>query len=438
VKRIVTLVTGVSVAAGVAFYPAAAQYFNNLSLRKEISSYVRTVGGEYRQGPRNDELLAAAAAYNQRLGANLMRLTNEIQDTEYQSMLRVPGTARSDIMGYLEIPSISLRIPIFHGTTDDVLARGAGHLYGTSLPVGGPGTHSALSAHNGMPHAELFTGLPRVQVGDYFSIYVAGELLWYQVVRTDEVMPTDLNAINPEEGRDLVTLITCVPIGINDRRLLVTGERSGPPPAEVLAGFAPSWGFMMPWWAVWLVGVSGSTYLVGRFVVFRKDYAKALAAVSDGIADPSVEPTPSVGANETTDVATPSVEPVETTELATTLTTPAALAAQFCDPNFSLAPAPSVVGSVEPSRAPVETTVETPAQNSIAAIDPAILSILVADPVLVALDEFIPAPTRYGRHSRIAKPEVEMVSNVSPSVPDGNGGMLLSRKALRAAKEREL
>jgi len=274
VKRIVTLVSGISLAAGVGLYPSAAQYFSNLALRREINAYVAEVSSPS-AAERNNELLIAAREYNQRLTEGTLRLTNEVEDSYYQSLLKVEDSAASLLMGYLEVPAISLRLPFYHGTTDEVLEFGAGHIYGTSLPIGGAGTHAALSAHNGMPGATLFTKLPRVTIGDYFSLYVADQTLWYQVIRIEEVSPEALDAIVPEGDADLVTLVTCVPIGVNNRRLLVTGERSGPPPQEALAGLG-GYGAMMPWWAVYFIGTVGGTYLLGRFAFFRKDYAKAL------------------------------------------------------------------------------------------------------------------------------------------------------------------
>lgn len=296
-KRIVTLVAGISLAAAVGLYPSAAQYFTNMSLRREINSYVAQVANPV-AAERNNELLTAAREYNRRLNEGTLRLTDEVTDTYYRSLLQADSSASSLLMGYLEVPAINLRLPFYHGTTDEVLQFGAGHIYGSSLPVGGPGTHAALSAHNGMPGVTLFTKLPKVEIGDYFSIYVADQTIWYQVFRIDEVSPEALDAIVPEGDSDLVTLVTCVPVGVNNRRLLVTGQRSGPPPQEALAGFG-GWGAMVPWWAIYFVGTVGSTYLLGRFALFRKDYATALvepavagASASDAAAVAQVETSP--------------------------------------------------------------------------------------------------------------------------------------------------
>ncbi len=151
-------------------------------------------------------------------------------------------------MARIVIPAIEVDLPIYHGTSETVLNKGVGHLFGTALPVGGAGTRSTLTAHSGLADAVLFTFLERLKPGDVFHIEVYGERLSYRVFEIKQVEPHDTQTIAPVPGRDLVTLVTCTPIGINSHRLIVTGERIAtivdedhPVPAEIdLPGF-PSW-----------------------------------------------------------------------------------------------------------------------------------------------------------------------------------------------------
>lgn len=131
----------------------------------------------------------------------------------------------SGIMGYIEIPRISVRLPIYHGTTEEVLQHGIGHLGGTSLPVGGEGTHAVFSGHRGLPSALLFSDLDQMQLGDHFSLRILGEQLLYEVDQILVVEPDEVKDLYPVEGEDLVTLVTCTPYGVNTHRLLVRGHR---------------------------------------------------------------------------------------------------------------------------------------------------------------------------------------------------------------------
>ena len=129
------------------------------------------------------------------------------------------------MMGYVDIPSIGVSLPIYHYTTDEVLAKGVGHLYGASLPVGGENTHSVITGHRGLPSSKLFTDLDKVKVGDTFSLYVLGEELDYQVDEIDIVLPDEISSLSIVPGEDLVTLVTCTPYGVNTHRLLLRGHR---------------------------------------------------------------------------------------------------------------------------------------------------------------------------------------------------------------------
>lgn len=141
---------------------------------------------------------------------------------DYESQLNVTQTG---MMGHLQIPEIDVKLPIYHGTSDEVLATSIGHLEGTSLPVGGENSHAVLTGHCGLPNAELFTRLDELKMNDEFFLQVCNQTMAYQVVEIQVVEPEQVDAIVIEDGRDLVSLITCTPYGINTHRLIVTGER---------------------------------------------------------------------------------------------------------------------------------------------------------------------------------------------------------------------
>ncbi|GAB2477544.1 class C sortase [Xylanimonas ulmi] len=169
-------------------------------------------------------------------------------DLNYWELLKSPPT---NSLARLRIASIDVDLPVYHGTSDDVLVKGLGHLQGTSLPVCGEGTRAVLTGHRGLASATLFTNLDKVEPGDRFTIEVVGRVLTYEVVEIKVIDPDETEEIRPVIGRDLVTLVTCTPLGINTQRILVTGERVLPtPPADVAsAGARPEIpGF--PWWVI--------------------------------------------------------------------------------------------------------------------------------------------------------------------------------------------
>ena len=168
-------------------------------------------------------ILNSAADYNESLTlrSNPYLLT-EIQAGRYEQELNVSGDG---IMGYIEIPCIQVQLPLYHGTSDTVLQVAIGHLDWTSLPVGGESTHCVVSGHRGLPSARLFTDLDKVAVGDTFLLHVLGEVLTYEVDQIKIVEPHVTEDLMIEEGKDLVTLVTCTPYGINSHRLLVRGHR---------------------------------------------------------------------------------------------------------------------------------------------------------------------------------------------------------------------
>ena len=219
---VLVLITGL----GVLVYPFVSNMLHDRKQDEIITEYDEKM--ENLDQEERDAMLAEAREYNESLLGNVV-LTDpfdpaamEKQNEEYDSLLNIDGNG---VMAYLEIPRIDLYEAVCHGTSDEVLARGIGHLMNTSLPVGGEGTHAVLSGHTGLPEAELFTNLEQVEKGDIFYIHVLGETLAYEVDQIKVVEPSDTSDLLIEQGKDYVTLVTCTPYGINSHRLLVRGCR---------------------------------------------------------------------------------------------------------------------------------------------------------------------------------------------------------------------
>lgn len=202
-------------------YPSLSDYWNSFHQSQAIASYVERV--EELDDGAYEAMWSEAVKYNEKLAENQIsyHLTEEGQEW-YNSLLDVSA---SGIMGYIEIPSISCNLPIYHGTADTVLQIAIGHLEWTSLPVGGKSTHCVISGHRGLPSARLFTDLDRLVVGDIFMMRVLDEMLTYQVDQIKIVLPEELDFLKIQEGEDYCTLVTCTPYGINSHRLLVRGHR---------------------------------------------------------------------------------------------------------------------------------------------------------------------------------------------------------------------
>jgi len=202
-------------------YPAVSDYWNSLHQSRAIAGYVEEVQNMDEQ--RYAHIVDAASAYNQEIAkTGNTFLLNEEQREAYNKQLNISGNG---IMGYLDIPEISCYVPLYHGTSEEVLQIGAGHMEGTSLPIGGANSHSVLSGHRGLPSARLFTDLDKMRVGDIFTIHVLNEILTYQVYEIVTVLPHEVDSLKIEAGRDLCTLVTCTPYGVNTHRLLVKAER---------------------------------------------------------------------------------------------------------------------------------------------------------------------------------------------------------------------
>ncbi|MFK4788740.1 class C sortase [Microbacterium sp. ZW T5_56] len=260
-SRFLVIMAGVLAWAGLSLvmYPTAAAWVSMYNQSLAVESYEQQVVDA---SPAPDDQIALAEEYNSKLSsgailaanANVPTGSGSLADDElnYWKLL----DAGNGVMGRVQIPAISVDLPIYHGTTDEALLAGAGHLQGTSLPVGGEDTHSVLTAHRGLANARMFTDLDKVKEGDTFSVTTFGHTVTYQVIETKVVEPEDTASLRQEAGKDLVTLVTCTPLGINTHRILVTGTRVTPtPPEDEIRGEGPVV-VPFPWWFVVYAGVT--------------------------------------------------------------------------------------------------------------------------------------------------------------------------------------
>ena len=202
-------------------YPPLSNWWNSMHQSRAVASYVEQVANIDKE--QYAHLWDDAWNYNRDLTERPNNyVLSEEQKALYDSLLDVGGTG---IMGYVEIPSIGVTLPIYHGTNETVLQIAVGHLEWTSLPVGGESSHCVVSGHRGLPSAKLFTDLDELVIGDIFMFRVLDEILTYEVDQILIVEPDETDALLVEEGQDLCTLITCTPYGVNSHRLLVRGHR---------------------------------------------------------------------------------------------------------------------------------------------------------------------------------------------------------------------
>ena len=218
-------------------YPSVSNWLAEQSRASVMGNYQEVV----EQTPKQDleAEMAKARNYNENLRKGVTKVTDpfdpnaaQVTDEDYEACLNLAGDG---VMGEISIPSISATLPIYHGTSDEGLQRGVGHLQGTSLPIGGESTHCVLAGHTGLPTARIFDSLDQVQEGDVFIITVLGEKFAYRVCDIQVVLPDESDLLSVQEGRDLVTLVTCTPYGKNTHRLLVTGERCEVPSEDDLS-----------------------------------------------------------------------------------------------------------------------------------------------------------------------------------------------------------
>ena len=208
------------VGLSVMLYPSVSDAVNRKHQSRAVAGYAEEV--EQLSDADYQTYFDAADAYNRQLNTTPNAFYKPDLVSGYAQTLDISGTG---IMGYITIPKISVELPIYHGTDEGVLQVAAGHLEGSSLPVGGAGTHAVISAHRGLPSAKLFTNLDELEVGDRFTITVLNRVLTYEVDQISIVLPTEIDQLLPTEGMDCVTLMTCTPYGINTHRLLVRGKR---------------------------------------------------------------------------------------------------------------------------------------------------------------------------------------------------------------------
>lgn len=228
-RRTTTIIISVILflfALGLTLYPVVANYVNQKYASEVHTAYLEVV--EQADDTALQEARELAILYNQAIVPGTAATDAYSKEAilsaseDYGHQLNVAGDG---IMGYIEIPTINVNLPIYHGTGSDSLERGVGHLLGSSLPVGGESTHAILTGHSGMASQKMFTDLVQVEVGDVFYLHILDETLAYQVRELNTVLPHDTSLLGISTGEDLCTLITCTPYGINTHRLLVTGSR---------------------------------------------------------------------------------------------------------------------------------------------------------------------------------------------------------------------
>lgn len=251
-------------------YPMISNKWNDYRQKQLITGYDKTVK-EAQQAGRIDyeEEWKRARAYNEALLPAILpdsfavAASSEEPDREYMSCLNLTGDG---MMGYVEIPKINIKIPVYHTVSTEILEKAAGHLEGSSLPTGGESTHAVISAHRGLPSASLFTDLDKMEDGDHFLLYILDDILCYEVDKISVVDPEDTKDLVVEEGKDFVTLLTCTPYGVNTQRLLVRGHRVDYEPETVqaeeknTAGISLHTNYLL--WAVVGLGITAAFIVV--------------------------------------------------------------------------------------------------------------------------------------------------------------------------------
>ena len=216
----IAFIAAILIGVSVLLYPRVSKYINSLSQSQMVAQYFDEVAGM--DGENKRAILEEAREYNKKLLEKTFRFEFTDEETaQYKNQL---NTGRG-VMGVIDIDKINVKLPIYHGTDDSVLQVGIGHLPGSSLPVGGVGTHAIITGHRGVPSSKLLSDLDKVEEGDIFLLYILGETLTYQVDQIKTVTPDEVRALDIDSNEDYCTLVTCTPYGINTHRLLVRGRR---------------------------------------------------------------------------------------------------------------------------------------------------------------------------------------------------------------------
>ncbi len=205
---------------GIMLYPTVSDWWNSMHATRAIASYVTAV--EDLSGQEREAMLEAAREYNSRLANGVNFTLTDEQRAEYDSLLDITGTG---IMGYVQITSIGVNLPVYHSVDEAVLQIAVGHIPGSSLPVGGERTHAILSGHRGLPSAKLFSDLDQMVEGDTFTLNIMDQTITYMVDQIRIVLPEETDELAITDGKDYCTLVTCTPYGINTHRMLVRGKR---------------------------------------------------------------------------------------------------------------------------------------------------------------------------------------------------------------------
>lgn len=279
-RKITTITICIMFLAGLSLllYPFVSNQWNTYRQKRLISNYDEQIAQKEQAGEIDyNKEWAEATAYNQELLPTVLPDSfavagaSEEDDEGYMSSLNLNGDG---MMGYVEIPKIDVKVPIYHTTEKEVLEKAAGHLEGSSLPVGGESTHSVISAHRGLPSAKLFTDLDKLKEGDHFLIAVLDDTLCYEVDQISVVEPTETQGLAVEEGQDLVTLLTCTPYGVNSHRLLVRGHRvpfeeveMEEAPKGLIGGTSLHTSYLL--WVLVGLTVTG-IFIAGLYILYKK------------------------------------------------------------------------------------------------------------------------------------------------------------------------
>ncbi|GAA3680194.1 hypothetical protein GCM10022237_44210 [Nocardioides ginsengisoli] len=275
VSRILVAVLALA-GLGTLLYPSAASWLSDRAQAGQVDAYVHAI--ESLSPGETRAALRKAHRFNQTVPegaphdpyATGPEGEQTATGSEARRYFHTLDLGPEGMMGVLSFPAIHVQLPIFHGTAPATLDRGLGHLFGSALPVGGPGTHSVITGHSGLIHATLFTHLDQARRGERFTITVLDQVLTYQVDRISRVLPTELDHLKAVPGKDFVTLVTCTPTGVNTHRLLVRGHRiptpGQAPASSVITGARPD---LFPWWILWaalgfLATVVGTTPLARK------------------------------------------------------------------------------------------------------------------------------------------------------------------------------